>query len=119
MKALIDENGIVVQVEQQEFGIAPPCFWVECADNVTAYKFKYENGIIVSIPEPAPKPTTAEQNEVKAKQKLNRSDWAVLPDVSLANKSEWEAYRAILRNIARNPQDGDVNWPTEPQSIWS
>lgn len=118
MKALIDENGTVVQVEQQEFGIAPPCFWVDCADDVIPHKFKYENGAIVSIPEPTPIPPTPEENELSAKQKLKNSDWTVLSDVNLANKSEWEAYRAALRLIARNPQEGNLNWPTKPQNIW-
>ena len=118
MKALIDENGIVAQVEQQEFGIAPPYFWVDCADNVIPYKFKYENGSITPISEPSI-PSTAEQNKLTAKSLLKNSDWSALPDVNLANKSEWEAYRAALRTIARNPQEGDLNWPTEPQNIWS
>ena len=119
MKALIDENGVVAQVEQQEFDIAPPCFWVDCADDVIPYKFKYENGAIVPIPEPIPLPPTSEQNKQQAGQKLKDSDWTVLPDVNLANKSEWETYRATLRTIARNPQEGNVNWPTKPQNVWA
>lgn len=118
MKALIDENGLVAQVEQQEFGIALPCFWVDCTNDVVAYKFKYENGAIVPIPEPIPLTPTLEENKLKAKQKLQDSDWTVLSDVNLANKSEWEAYRATLREIARNPQEGSINWPTKPQNIW-
>jgi hypothetical protein len=119
MKALIDENGIVVQVEQQEFGIAPPCFWVDCEDSVVPHKYKYENGTIIAIPEPSPEPITAEQNKAIAIKKLENSDWAVLSDVNLANKSEWESYRATIRAIARNSQDGNIDWPEEPQSIWA
>jgi hypothetical protein len=119
MKALIDENSVVVQVEQQEFGVAFPCFWVDCGDNVLPYKYKYENGTLVAIPEPSPEPITAEQNKITATRKLEDSDWAVLPDVNLANKSEWEAYRAALRIIARDPQEGNIDWPTKPQNIWS
>jgi hypothetical protein len=119
MKALIDENGVVVQVEQQEFGVAPPCFWVDCGGDVVAYRFKYENGTIVPILEPKPVPPTAEENETTAKLKLQNSDWSVLPDVNLANKAEWETYRAALRNIALNPQEGDLNWPQKPQNVWS
>lgn len=118
MKALIDENKIVVQVEQQEFAMASPCFWVDCDNNVIPYKYKYENGAIVPIPEPSIIPT-AEKNEERAKQFLQDSDWAVLPDVNLANKTDWENYRSVLRSIARNPQDGEVNWPTKPQRIWA
>lgn len=118
MKALIDASGVVVQVEEQQFGIAPPCFWVDCTNDVVAHKFKYENGAMFPIPEPILLPPTLEENELKAKQKLKDSDWAVLSDVNLANKSEWEAYRATLREIARNPQEGSINWPTKPENIW-
>lgn len=115
MKALINENGVVVQVEQQEFGIAPPCFWVDCPDNIVAYQFTYNNGQFIPI---VIAPSTSEQNKQQAKQKLQESDWTVLSDVNLANKSDWETYRAALRTIARNPQEGDINWPTKPQNVW-
>ena len=32
----------VSQVEQQEFEVAPPHFWVDCADNVLADQFWYD-----------------------------------------------------------------------------
>jgi len=116
MKALIDENKNVVQVEQQEFGVCSPCFWVDCPDNIVAYQFTYSNGQFVPITTPIP---TAEQNKQQAEADLLASDWTVLPDVNLANKEEWELYRAGTRAIARNPQDGNLNWPTKPQKIWS
>jgi hypothetical protein len=115
MKALIDENGIVAQVEQQEFGVAPPCFWVDCPDNIVAYQFTYSNGQFIPI---IIAPPTTEQNKTFAEERLLDSDWSVLPDVNLANKAEWETYRAALRNIARNPQEGNLNWPAKPQSVW-
>ena len=115
-KALIDENSIVAQLADETFGIAPPCFWVDCADDVVAYAYKYENGAIVPIPVI---PKTADENKETAKQKLKDSDWAVLSDVNLQNKTEWETYRASLRVIVFNPQSGDINWPTKPQEVWS
>jgi hypothetical protein len=118
-KALIDENSIVAQVADETFGAAPPCFWVDCADDVVAYAYKYENGAVVPIPEPAPVPPTAGENETMAKQKLIDSDWAVLPDVNLQNKTDWETYRSALRAIAINPQSGFLTWPRKPQEIWS
>jgi hypothetical protein len=48
MKALISpteprETGYrVAQVEQQEFEIAPPLFWVACADYVVADQYWYD-----------------------------------------------------------------------------
>jgi len=115
MKALIDENKVVAQVEQQEFGVSPPCFWVDCPDNIVAYQFTYNNGQFTPIANPYP---TAEKNKTLAEQRLLNSDWTVLPDVNLANKAEWETYRAAVRAIARNPQEGNLNWPTKPQNVW-
>jgi hypothetical protein len=114
MKALIDDKGLVAQVEQQEFDVAPPFFWVDCPDNIVAGRFTYNNSQFRPI-----SLANSEQNKQQAEQKLKDSDWTVLPDVNLANKSEWETYRAALRAIARNPQEGDVNWPAKPQNIWS
>jgi hypothetical protein len=118
-KALIDENSIVAQVETVPFDIAPPCFWVDCADNVIPYEYKYENDAVVPIPEPAPVPPTAVENQEMARQKLTNSDWAVLPDVNLQNKTDWVTYRSALRAIAINPQPGFLIWPTKPQEVWN
>lgn len=57
-------------------------------------------------------------NKIKAEKLLLDSDWAVLPDVPLQNKSEWETYRSALRQIAISPTVSPV-WPVKPQSIWS
>jgi len=114
-KALIDENSVVAQVENETFGVASPCFWVDCADDVVAYAYKYENGTIVPIPTI---PKTADENKEMAKQKLKDSDWTVLSDVNLQNKTAWETYRASLRAIVLNPQSGDLVWPSQPQEIW-
>lgn len=54
----------------------------------------------------------------KAKELIAATDWAVLPDVGLANVSEFTAYRATLRNLIINPV-ADPVWPTEPQPVWS
>lgn len=116
MKALIDENSVVAQVETVPFGIAPPCFWVDCPDNIVAYQFTYDNGQFLPIVVP---PASADENKQTAIKLLSDSDWAVLSDVNLVNKAEWESYRTTLRTIARNPQGGDINWPTKPQEIWS
>lgn len=54
----------------------------------------------------------------KAKQKIATTDWAVLPDVGLQNKSAFEAYRAELRALIIIPV-ADPQWPTEPTPEWS
>ena len=64
MKALISPNEPretgyrVAQVESQEFEVAPPLFWVSCADDVVADQFWYDpsDQTIKPIPVP-PEPT--------------------------------------------------------------
>jgi hypothetical protein len=48
---------------------------------------------------------------------LYQSDFAMLPDVNISNKADWEIYRAALRTIARNPTIDPV-WPVRPPSLW-
>ena len=55
--------------------------------------------------------------KAKAKDLIAASDWAVLPDVGLANVSDFKAYRATLRSLILNPVDNPV-WPTEPSPVW-
>ena len=57
------------------------------------------------------------QNENTAKQLLAATDWTQLPDVALANRQEFQAYRDQLRQIARNPQT-TVVWPVLPANQW-
>jgi hypothetical protein len=60
MKALISPNESrqtgyrVAQIEQQEFEVAEPLFWVTCANNVVADQFWYDplDQTIKSFPEP-------------------------------------------------------------------
>ena len=119
-KALIDvESGLVVQVEDSVFDVAPSNMWVDCPDNIESHRYTYANNQFNLIPESPSTPHTVEENEELAKQKLKDSDWSVLPDVNLQNKAEWETYRSALRAIAVNPQSGDVPWPVRPQKIWS
>ena len=54
----------------------------------------------------------------QAKTLIAATDWAVLPDVGLANVSDFTAYRATLRQLILNPV-ADPVWPTEPTPVWS
>jgi hypothetical protein len=53
----------------------------------------------------------------EAKKRVAESDWAVLPDVNLSNKSDFETYRAALRQLIFNPVSDPV-WPVEPDPVW-
>jgi hypothetical protein len=54
----------------------------------------------------------------QAKQLIALSDWSVLPDVNITNKSEFENYRSQLRNLIINPVEDPI-FPVEPNPIWS
>ena len=59
-----------------------------------------------------------EQCVAQAKYLIAQADWSVLPDVGLANVSDFTAYRATLRHLILNPV-ADPVWPTEPTPVWS
>lgn len=54
----------------------------------------------------------------QAKLFIANSDWSVLPDVSITNKSDFENYRSILRNLIINPIEDPI-FPIEPNPKWS
>jgi len=72
-------------------------------------------------------PVTSADNKTKATQLLYETDWTAEaavadPAVSnpyLTNQSEFLAYRSALREIAVNPPEGDIVWPTKPNEVWS
>lgn len=53
----------------------------------------------------------------EAKALIAKVDWAVLPDVGISNSAEFVAYRAVLRELIKNPVATPV-FPTEPQPVW-
>lgn len=59
-----------------------------------------------------------EQCKSESKKRIANSDWSVLPDVNISNKSEFENYRSQLRNLILNPVEDPI-FPEEPQPIWS
>ena len=62
---------------------------------------------------------TQDQIKKQAKHLLIQSDWAALPDTNLANQTEWDAYRAALREIFISGVLPESGYPTEPQAIWA
>lgn len=53
----------------------------------------------------------------QAKELIAASDWSVLPDVGISNVAEFEAYRAVLRELIKNPV-AEPSFPTEPEPVW-
>jgi hypothetical protein len=58
-----------------------------------------------------------ENCKIEAKRIIKNTDWSVLPDVNISNKSEFETYRKYIRNLILNPVENPV-FPIEPDPIW-
>lgn len=65
-------------------------------------------------------------NEARAKQELEASDWADLASVRdtnntphLTNTAAFDAYRLALRAIVINPPVDVAEWPARPAAVWS
>jgi hypothetical protein len=56
--------------------------------------------------------------KLDAKQLIEKTDWSILPDVKIENKSDFEMYRSKLRELIVNPVESPV-FPIEPDPIWS
>lgn len=70
---------------------------------------------------PAPTPEQLKEAcKLQAKKKLADSDWSQQADVSsvLINKSEFDAYRAVVRDLFLRPVPNPT-WPEEPTAVWS
>jgi len=75
---------------------------------------------------PPPAPTPASTNRWTAITKLQKTDWATIPDSSdptksnpyLGNPQDFIAYRNAIRAYAINPVAGDIDWPETPKAIW-
>lgn len=68
---------------------------------------------------PAPTPDQIKADvKSNAERLLQESDWTMLPDVNLANKTEWAQYRSALRAIVFDPQVDSV-FPDKPQEVWA
>jgi len=68
--------------------------------------------------ESKPEVVTLANIKNRADALLEISDWSVLPDVALANKSDWVAYRQQLRAIRSSPTL-DAVFPETPAKVWS
>lgn len=57
----------VAEIADTQFEVAPPLFWLECADDVTAMDFYYNatsQAIVqIQIPESPPQPTAVALNQ--------------------------------------------------------
>jgi hypothetical protein len=121
MKALIYETR-VCQVEEQDFPVATPFYWVACPDDVTT-QWTYVDGVFVAPVAPVP---TADENKATATSLLQATDWTTISDVGnpqisnpyFANQSDFIIYRNLVRQHAVYPVQGNINWPRVPVEDW-
>jgi hypothetical protein len=54
----IPDSQRIAEVADQRFNVAPPLYWMECADDVTAEEWYLDTatGLITKEPDPAPQP---------------------------------------------------------------
>ena len=124
MQALIspEENNRIAEVAVQSFEVAPPLYWVACADDVTT-EWTYVDGVFVAPVVPVP---TAADNKATAQGILSSTDWTTIADVGnpqmanpyLANQAEFITYRNEIRKVAVYPTEGDLVWPVVPVEVW-
>ena len=84
-----------------------------------------EQGYPVLI-DAVPSVPTSDENKTEAQKRLVETDWVNQPDVydpantpHLMNRNSFVEYRVQIRSIAVNPVEGTLNWPTEPEAVWS
>ena len=127
MKALINpiQDDIVAQVEEIDFEVAAPLFWVACDDTIKAYEYKYKQNVFVPY---SPPPPSADENKQTAIGLLQQTDWTTIADVAnpemsnpyLANQAEFIAWRSQVRAIAVNPIEGYLDIFTQmPAEVWT
>jgi hypothetical protein len=65
---VIPDSERVAEVSETEFEVAPPLFWVDCANDVVADQFYYDsaNSNIVKVPDPAPMPVETQPDATGA-----------------------------------------------------
>ena len=117
----------VAQVELESFEVGAPLFWTACADDVVADQFWYNPDNQLIEPNLPPPPPSAEENKQTAIGLLSATDWATIPDVAdpaisnpyLTNQQAYFDYRNTVRAYTINPVAGNIDWPAQPQPIWS
>jgi len=87
---------------------------------VAIWQVAYNNSLLPYVP-------TADDNKANASFLLSQTDWTTIPDVAdptkstpyLTNVDEFLTYRNAVRQYAINPIAGNIDWPIQPNPIWS
>ena len=85
--------------------ILPIVRWIEIQADASTERIEPHEEWAMSV-------IRAERNK-----RLSESDWRILPDSPITNKSEWYAYRQSLRDfpeLVQNQQFNNIPWVTPP-----
>ena len=91
-------------------------------------KYKLLNGVVIEMTQAEIDEQTKPESEIfnehmenlreKRINLLKQSDWTVLPDSPIADKTAWQTYRTELRDLTNGlttvEQVEAVTWPTKP-----
>ena len=91
-------------------------------------KYKLLNGVVIEMTQAEIDEQTKPESEIfnehmenlrdKRNNLLKQSDWTVLPDSPIADKTAWQTYRTELRDLTNGlttvEQVEAVTWPTKP-----
>ncbi len=97
--------------------IEPPAHVEGSTRHFIAGGWEYQE---IPTPEPEPTPATPDPLELckaEAKERLEATDWAMLPDVNISNRAAFEAYRDSVRALYITPVAAPV-WPERPEAAW-
>ena len=119
----------IAETAQTTFEVAPPLYWIECADDVNAseWYFQTETQSCQLIPLP-PSETISEFDSKLAtiregrNARLAASDWTQMADVIASHDAAWldawNVYRQELRDMLASITEANVDsvvYPTPPQ----
>lgn len=114
---LLEEHGVIVVQESQKPDVDYTKNVIEGSPKLIKGKWNQTWTVTPATKEEILSRTEFQASIVKTRRNnlLLQSDWTQLPDVPINTSSQWENYRAKLRDITR--QSGfpwSVEWPTSP-----
>lgn len=125
-----DSNGFIDEYCTGPKGSTPPKGFVKADKEPEVGRSYLDNGTVIMMPEQPSSNHVADRvnkqwvldeqllaNEVRVTRNrlISDTDWTQLPDVSLATRDKWKAYRQALRDITTQPgYPKNVKWPLKP-----
>lgn len=113
----------MIGIVQALASLTPGAVW-----SLSGTEYSGLNWLDVAIPKPSETVVNAEIARLTAEEPFNvckataktliaATDWAVLPDVNISNKADFETYRAAVRALIITPV-ANPTFPTVPQPVW-